>query len=202
MLKIGLTGGIGTGKSSVSTIMRDCGADLIDADLLGHEAYSIGTSGWHQVVKVFGDHILATDGSIDRGSLGRIVFRDRAEMVRLNNVLHPIIYEILKDKVRQVQEDGSAVVVVEAAVLIEAQWQSLFDQVWVVKSDEETVIKRLLGRNGFDRNEACKRIVSQMSESERLAYADVIIDNNGTLEELEMSVKYLWNKQTIGIIRS
>ena len=202
MLKVGLTGGIGTGKSLVSAIMGDCGAHLIDADLLGHEAYNIGTNGLHQVVKVFGDHILATDGSIDRGSLGRIVFRDRAEMVRLNNVLHPIIYEILKDKVRQVQEDGSAVVVVEAAVLIEAQWQSLFDQVWVVKSDEETVIKRLLGRNGFDRNEACKRIVSQMSESERLAYADVIIDNNGTLEELEMSVKYLWNKQTIGIIRS
>ncbi len=202
MLKVGLTGGIGTGKSLVSAIMGDCGAHLIDADLLGHESYNIGTSGLHQVVKVFGDHILGADGSIDRDILGRIVFNDRSQMQNLNNILHPIIYEIVKDRIGQVEEDGNTMVVVEAAVLIEAQWQSLFDQVWVVKSDEETVIRRLLRRNGFDRNEACKRIESQISESDRLSHADVIIDNNGTREELEVKVKDLWEKQTNGIIRS
>ena len=202
MLKVGLTGGIGTGKSLVSAIMGDCGAHLIDADLLGHESYNIGTSGLHQVVKVFGDHILGADGSIDRDILGRIVFNDRSQMQNLNNILHPIIYETVKDRIGQVEEDGNTMVVVEAAVLIEAQWQSLFDQVWVVKSDEETVIRRLLRRNGFDRNEACKRIESQISESDRLSHADVIIDNNGTREELEVKVKDLWEKQTNGIIRS
>lgn len=202
MLKVGLTGGIGTGKSLVSAIMGDCGAHLIDADLLGHESYNIGTSGLHQVVKVFGDHILGADGSIDRDVLGRIVFNDRSQMQNLNNILHPIIYETVKDRIGQVEEDGNTMVVVEAAVLIEAQWQSLFDQVWVVKSDEETVIRRLLRRNGFDRNEACKRIESQISESDRLSHADVIIDNNGTREELEVKVKDLWEKQTNGIIRS
>lgn len=202
MLKVGLTGGIGTGKSLVSAIMGDCGAHLIDADLLGHESYNIGTSGLHQVVKVFGDHILGADGSIDRDVLGRIVFNDRSQMQNLNNILHPIIYETVKDRIGQVEEDGNTMVVVEAAVLIEAQWQSLFDQVWVVKSDEETVIRRLLRRNGFDRNEACKRIESQISESDRLSHADVIIDNNGTREELEVKVKDIWEKQTNGIIRS
>ena len=202
MLKVGLTGGIGTGKSLVSAIMGDCGAHLIDADLLGHEAYNIGTSGLRQIVKVFGDHILGADGSIDRGILGRIVFNDRSQMQHLNNILHPIIYETVKDRIGQVEEDGNTMVVVEAAVLIEAQWQSLFDQVWVVKSDEETVIRRLLRRNGFDRNEVSKRIESQISESDRLSHADVIIDNNGTREELEVKVKDLWEKQTNGIIRS
>ena len=202
MLKVGLTGGIGTGKSLVSAIMGDCGAHLIDADLLGHESYNIGTSGLHQVVKVFGDHILGADGSIDRDILGRIVFNDRSQMQNLNNILHPIIYEIVKDRIGLVEEDGNTMVVVEAAVLIEAQWQSLFDQVWVVKSDKEAVIRRLLRRNRFDRNEACKRIESQISESDRLSHADVIIDNNGTREELEVKVKDLWEKQTNGIIRS
>ena len=147
MLSIGLTGGIGTGKSLVSNILNDIGATVVNADLLGHEAYLPGTVGFDMVVDAFGDQIVGEDGTVDRKKLGPIVFSSPQNMSKLNAIMHPLIRDMIQGQLEEYSSNGTDVVVVEAAVLIEAGWQDLFDEVWVVTSDKETVIERLKDRN-------------------------------------------------------
>ena len=135
MIKVGLTGGIGTGKSLVSDILNKLGAHVISGDALGHEAYLPGTKGFGQVVGAFGEEIVGDDGFVDRKKLGPIVFSDPANLDLLNSIMHPLIYEMIKDRIKDVS--GVPLIVVEAAVLIEANWQDLFDEIWVVTSDQE-----------------------------------------------------------------
>tara|TARA_Y100000814_G_scaffold287158_1_gene256979 strand:+ start:503 stop:1099 length:597 start_codon:yes stop_codon:yes gene_type:complete len=192
MLKIGLTGGIGTGKSLVTSFLQDQGANVINADLLGHEAYLPGTVGFEQVVSEFGEDIVGADGHVDRQKLGPIVFSDPSNMDRLNAIMHPLIKDMIQTQLDDVEGKGQLIAIVEAAVLIEAGWESLFDEVWVVTADEEEIISRLASRNGLSREDSQKRINSQMTSIERSAHGDVIINNTGSVEDLKENVESLW----------
>ena len=192
MLKIGLTGGIGTGKSLVTSFLQDQGANVINAALLGHEAYLPGTVGFEQVVSEFGEGIVGEDGHVDRQKLGPIVFSDPSNMDRLNAIMHPLIKDMIQTQLDDVEGKGQLIAIVEAAVLIEAGWESLFDEVWVVTADEEEIISRLASRNGLSREDSQKRINSQMTSIERSAHGDVIINNTGSVEDLKENVESLW----------
>ena len=192
MLTIGLTGGIGTGKSLVSEILEKRGARLINADSLGHDSYLPGTEGFDQVVCRFGIDVVGIDGAIDRKALGKLVFSDSENMSDLNAILHPIIFELIKKKLENNLNNTVGVTVVEAAILIEAGWQELFDEIWVVSSNQNVVIKRLQTRDGLNVKQAMARINAQMSQKERIQHADRIIDNSGTIEQLRCRVNKIW----------
>ena len=195
MLKIGLTGGIGTGKSSVTEAFQSLGAAVINADLLGHDAYLPGTIGFEEVVTEFGQEIVGSDGQIDRKKLGPIVFSDSSKMDRLNEIMHPLIRDLIEERLVTLESNQNKVAVVEAAILIEAGWKSLFDEIWVVISDPEEVINRLGVRNGLSREDAVKRIDSQMSNDERIEHGDVVVENTGSMEDLQTRVNSLWFKR-------
>ena len=197
MLSIGLTGGIGTGKSLVSNLLNDLGATVVNADLLGHEAYLPGTVGFDMVVDSFGDQIVGDDGTVDRKKLGPIVFSSSQNMAKLNAIMHPLIRNMIQAQLEEYSSNGTDVVVVEAAVLIEANWVDLFDEVWVVTSDKETVIERLKDRNSLSREDAIIRIDSQMSTEERIDHSDVVISNDKTIDELTDNVEKIWNTRVV-----
>ena len=197
MLSIGLTGGIGTGKSLVSNLLNDLGATIVNADLLGHEAYLPDTVGFDMVVDAFGDQIVGEDGTVDRKKLGPIVFSSPQNMSKLNAIMHPLIRDMIQSQLEEYSSNGTDVVVVEAAVLIEASWQDLFDEVWVVTSDKETVIERLKDRNSLSREDAIARIESQMSNDERVGHSNVVISNDGTTDELADDVEHIWNTRVV-----
>ena len=193
MLRVGLTGGIGSGKSAAARIIGTLGAGLIDADLVGHASYRAGTEGFDKVIEAFGDDLIGSDGEIDRKKLGPIVFSEPGNLTRLNEILHPIIYSMIKTELKNMENSGEKVAVVEAAILIEANWQDLFDELWVVDTDKEEVIRRLIDRNNVTRDQALERIESQIGREERNGYADAIIKNNAGLLELEKDISCLWN---------
>ena len=198
MFVIGLIGGIGSGKSSVSAILHSLGVEIIDADKVGHEAYTPNSEGWKKVISVFGQDIVGPENEIDRKKLGSIVFSDPSEMEKLNKLMHPIIHNLVEKKIKLLSNQGVKVVVLEAAILIEANWQDLTDEIWLAKSNQEVVIERVQLRNNFTREEIIKRIQSQMSNDEREKHSDIVIDNNGTIEQLEEKVKTLWQSRVNG----
>jgi dephospho-CoA kinase len=198
MLVIGLTGGIGTGKSEVTRQLGALGAAVIDADRVGHEAYVPGSESWRQVVEVFGDDILRTDGEIDRQKLGAIVFSDPDQLARLNGIMHPRMAGIVAGRLEELRGQGTEVAVVEAALLFEAGWDSLVDEVWVTDSPVEVVIQRLQARNGMSPEEVLKRMDSQMDREERLGRAQVVVDNTGDMAALEETVNGLWETRVKG----
>jgi dephospho-CoA kinase len=197
MLVIGLTGGIGAGKTEVSKILRELGAAVINADLLGHEVYKPQTEGWREVVQQFGEGVLTAGGEVDRKKLGAIVFNDSGALKRLNAITHPRIYAMIEKEIRKLGEEGQEVAVVEAALLIEAGWKPLVSQVWVVTTPEEQALMRLRGRSNLSEDAARARIRSQMPQAERVKHADVVIDNSGSLAELRDQVKRAWNSQVL-----
>ena len=191
MFVIGLTGGIATGKTLVSETFEALGATVINADLVGHEAYLPNTETWREVVAAFGSEILDDGDQIVRGRLGAIVFSDPKKLEALNSIVHPRIYAMISDRIADLKDEGVEVVVVEAALLIEAHWAPLADEIWVVTSSYEDVLERLSSR-GMSGKQAKARIDSQMPQDERVAYADVMIDNNSGPEELERIVHERW----------
>ena len=197
MLSIGLTGGIGTGKSLVSNLLNDLGATVINADLLGHEAYLPGTIGFDSVVDAFGDKVVGDDGTVDRTKLGPIVFSSPENMAKLNSIMHPLIQDMIQAQLTEYSSNGTDVVVVEAAVLIEANWQALFDEIWGVTSEREIVIERLKERNSLTREDAIARIDSQMSQDERIEHSNVVVANDGTTAELADNVEKIWNTRVV-----
>jgi len=194
---IGLTGGIGTGKTLVSNILEELGAAIVNADLLGHEVYKPDTEGWQEVVESFGDGVLTPDREVDRRKLGAIVFSDPDAMSRLNAITHPKIYRMVEERVKELDDQGIKVAVVEAALLIEAGWTPVANEIWVTTSFEEKVIERLKSRNNLDEDAIRARIRSQMTQDERVTYADVVIDNNESLEELGKQIQQLWNNRVL-----
>ena len=195
MLVIGLTGSIGTGKSEAARQLEALGASIISADQVGHEAYAPNTEAWQQVVAAFGDTILGKDGEIDRRKLGEIVFSDPGQLEKLNEIMHPRMARMVADKIKVLRSQGVEVVVVEAALLFEAGWDTLVEEVWVTDSPEQMVIERLKKRNGLSEEEARKRISSQMDRSERLERSDFVIDNSGDMAGLESAIKELWDRR-------
>lgn len=200
MFVIGLTGGIGTGKTQVSKLLEDLGADIVNADLLGHEIYKPQTEGWREVVKTFGEKILASNDEVDRKKLGAIVFSDAAAMDQLNGITHPRIYKLAEKRIQGLSEQGGSVAVLEAALLIEARWTPLVNEVWVTTSPEESVIKRLQQRNNLEEDAIRARIASQMPQEKRVTHADVVIDNSTSLEQLEEKIQQLWNSRVLAHI--
>ena len=192
---VGLTGSIGTGKSEAARLLETLGASVISSDQVGHEAYTPTTDAWEQVVAEFGDGILGEDGEIDRRKLGAIVFSDPGKLDNLNQIMHPRMARMVSDKIETLRTQGVEVVVVEAALLFEAGWDSLVEEVWVTDSPEQMVVERLKKRNGLSEEEARKRISSQMDRSERMEKADFVIDNSGDVAELEGAVKELWQSR-------
>jgi dephospho-CoA kinase len=197
MLSIGLTGGIGTGKSLVSNLLNDLGATVVNADLLGHEAYLPGTIGFDLVVDAFGNKIVGDNGTVDRKKLGPIVFSSPENMAKLNSIMHPLIHDMIQAQLTEYSSNGTDVVVVEAAILMEANWQTLFDEIWVVTSEKETVIERLKERNSLTRENAIDRIDSQMSQDERIEHSNVVVVNDGTTDELADNVISFWNIRVV-----
>ena len=192
---IGLTGSIGTGKSEAARQLEALGASIISADQVGHEAYTPNTEAWEQVVAAFGDDILQDDGEIDRRKLGAVVFSDPGQLEKLNQIMHPRMARMVADKIEELRDQGAEVVVVEAALLFEAGWDSLVEEVWVTDSTEQVVIERLKQRNGMSEEEARKRISSQMGRTERLERSDYVIENSGDMPTLGNTIKELWNRR-------
>ena len=200
MRVIGLTGGIGTGKSLVAHMLGELGAEVIDADRIGHEAYTPHTPVWKEVVQAFGEEILQPSGEIDRKRLGSIVFSDPKELARLNSIMHPRMAEMIHQRVVELEGQGAETVVVEAAVLVEAGWDKLpwVDEVWVTRSDEEQVVARIKERNNLPDEEIRKRIGSQLPFEERSRNAQVVVDNSGAIDELKEAVESIWESRVKG----
>jgi dephospho-CoA kinase len=195
MLVIGLTGGIGTGKSEVARLLQSLGASVISADEVGHEAYIPNSESWNEVVNTFGKEILQPSGEIDRQKLGAIVFSDPQQLEKLNAIMHPRMAGMVADRIQVFRDQGVATVVVEAALLFEAGWDSLVDEVWTTDSSVELVIERLQARNGMDEKEARRRIDSQMGRSERIERSNLVVDNSGDVATLEQTVNALWDSR-------
>ena len=193
MLVIGLTGGIGTGKSEVAGLLQSLGAEVINADQVGHEAYTPNSESWREVVNAFGEEILQPDGQIDRKRLGGIVFSNPEQLDKLNAIMHPRMARMVGDKIEVLRNKGAPAVVVEAAVLFEAGWDSLVDEVWTTDSPVELVVERLQTRNGMGEEEVRRRINSQMDRSERIERSDLVVDNSGDVTSLGETVKALWD---------
>lgn len=194
MKVIGLTGGIGSGKSTVSRFLTELGAVILNADKVGHEALKPDTEIWRQVVAAFGRQIVTPDGNIDRKKLGDIVFGNTESLSRLNQIMHPRMYALVKAQLEDYRQQGARVIVLEAPLLLEADWTALADEVWVTTAAESTMLQRLKQRSGLSQAESLTRIRSQLSSAERVKHADVIIDTDCDLDELRSRVKELWQR--------
>ena len=192
MKVIGLTGGIASGKSTVSQMLSELGAVVIDADKIGHEAFRPDTDAWRQVVAEFGRGILDRDGEIDRSRLADVVFNDPRALEKLNRIMHPRMRRIVEGRIEALRGQGVEAVVLEAALLIEAKWTDLVDQVWVAVAPESQVIDRLRSQRGFNEERGRARIESQMSADERARHADVLIVNDADMDTLREKVRELW----------
>ncbi|MFN0145923.1 MAG: dephospho-CoA kinase [Dehalococcoidia bacterium] len=191
---IGLTGGIASGKTTVTRFFREKEVPVIDADLLGHRTYEPGSDTFRAVVKAFGDDLVATDGSIDRKVLGGKVFGKPEELKRLTDIVWPGIRKLASEELSALETAGNSVACLEAAVLFEAGWEDLVDEVWVVVVEPDAAVKRLAERNGLDEAAARARIDSQLSNSERVSRAHVVIENNASLESLEGRIGEAWQE--------
>jgi len=191
---IGLTGGYGSGKSTVAKFLAELGAAVIDADEVGHEVFKPGTEAWREVVGTFGQAIISFDGSIDRRKLGKIVFRDLDARARLNMIMHPRIYERVKAMIEEYRQKGFDVVVVEAPLLLEAGWKSMVDEVWMTSAPPATVISRLKEQKDISEAESLARIHSQLTDEERTEQADVVIATDYSFDELKEEVRALWQQ--------
>ncbi len=200
---VGLTGGIASGKTNVSGFLAEWGAHIIDADRVGHGVIAPDGEAYAEVVATFGEGILAGDGAIDRRKLGPIVFSDPAQLEKLNAISHPRMAQRMGAEIDQLRAGPLArrppVIVLDAAILLEAGWDALCDEVWVVVAEPETALARLMARDGLGRAEATARLNAQMSNPARMARAGQVIHNDGSLEELRAQVKKLWQARTAGM---
>lgn len=192
---IGLTGNIATGKSTVAEMLHDLGAETIDADALVHQMMGPDSPFAEALRSAFGNAVVNDDGSIDRPALGRIVFSDPAKLAELEEIVHPPVVEEMK---AAIERPGPPVLVLDAIKLFEAGIADQCDTVWVADVDRETQIARIVERNNVDRSEAERRIDAQPPQSEKLARADIVIDNSGSLEETRKQVVEAWSRLAAG----
>ncbi|MGP4042837.1 dephospho-CoA kinase [Streptomyces sp. 2A115] len=190
MLKVGLTGGIGVGKSEVSRLLVDCGAVLIDADRIAREVVAPGTPGLAAIVDAFGEDVLAEDGSLDRPKLGSIVFADAEKLAVLNSIVHPLVGARSRELEEAASEDS--VVVHDVPLLAENGLARLYDLVIVVDARPETQLDRLVRLRGMTEEDARARMAAQATREKRLEIADIVIDNDVPLEALERRVRDVW----------
>lgn len=192
---VGLTGGIATGKSTVSEMLRRRGARLIDADQIARAVVEPGQKGNEQVRRRFGERVFHPDGSLNRKALGEIVFRDKSARQDLNRILHPLIMKRMKEEKDHWEKiDPNQVVILDIPLLIEEDLTSLVDQVILVYVTESIQLKRLMNRDQINETEAKQKMAAQMPIEMKKTFADVVIDNSGSLTNTERQVDELWGK--------
>jgi dephospho-CoA kinase len=191
---IGLTGGIGSGKSTVSQYLAELGATIIDADKVGHEALTRSDIK-QDIEAAFGREVFGPDGEIDRKRLGPVVFSDPAALRKLNHIMHRRMRTMMEKKIADYRKQGASVVVMEAAVLLEtdADWDRIVDEIWVTVSSEPVVLKRMQEQRGMTEEQTKARIRSQMSNEERVKRARVVISNDGSIDDTKREVKKAWD---------
>jgi dephospho-CoA kinase len=195
-LTIGLTGGIASGKSTVTKMLRGLGIPVIDADQVARDVVKVGEEAYEQIIKTFGQDILQENGEIDRAKLGAIVFYNEQERKKLNAIVHPAVRRrMLAEKEAYVQK-GAKTIVLDIPLLFESELTHLIDKIIVVYVDDDIQLERLMKRNGFSEEEALARIRSQMPLHEKVKKADAVINNNGTIEETKQQLLQIlkeWN---------
>jgi dephospho-CoA kinase len=193
MLTIGLTGGIGSGKTTVTKILAELGAPILDADKVGHAIYAPDGPAYADMIAAFGNGILAGDRTIDRSKLGPIVFTDPAKLKRLNGIVHPKMYARMREMIDAMRTAGEArPIVVEAAILIEANWMPLFNEIWLIVAAKERVIERVQRDRGLARVQVEARIKAQLSDDERRKHAAFVIGNDGSIDDLRAKLAETW----------
>jgi len=192
-LIIGLTGGIASGKSTAAKLLSDLGAFVLDADKLGHAVYEPHRQAFREVVATFGADIVGADGKVDRKVLGGKVFGKPDELKKLTAIVWPEIGRMAREQTAAaLAENPKRIVVLEAAVLLEAGWQKGMEEVWVVIVDPEVAVKRAMARDGVDEDSIRKRLAAQTTNDQRIAAANVVIHNEGDLESLKAKVVAAW----------
>ena len=195
MKLVGLTGGVGSGKSTVAVILRELGAAIIDADEASHAVYEPGTPGFEAVVREFGKAFVR-DGGIDRKALGELVFKDPGALQRLNAIVHPLVREWMAERTIEAVERGAEVVVQDVPLLFENKLESLFVTVVLVWVPREVQVERLVSGRGFTRERAREVIAAQMPIDEKRNRATHVIDNTGSIESTRSQVERLWQTLT------
>ncbi|MFJ8255809.1 dephospho-CoA kinase [Peribacillus asahii] len=185
---IGITGGIASGKSSVSTYIRELGFVVVDADVAAREVVEPGEEAYYDIVKAFGEDILLPDGGIDRPKLGTLIFHDEDNRLRLNSIVHPAVRKRMKEQTEKAFQDGSETVFMDIPLLFESKLTYMVEKSLLIYVDEEVQLQRLMKRNDLSESEALARIHSQMPLVEKKALADAVVDNNGGLEETKQQV--------------
>lgn len=197
MRVIGLTGGIATGKSTVSNYLLSLGIPVIDADLISREVVEPGQPGLLKLLQKFGPEILTQDGQLNRPALAQKLFHNEAVRQQVNQLLHPLIYDTMFERVAAFQSQGEAVVFLDIPLLFETQTKNLFDDIWLVYVPETIQLERLMKRDQLSQEAAVARIASQLSIEEKRLLADVIIDNSGTIEVTLAQVKSLLDSMSV-----
>ena len=195
MFKIGLTGGIASGKSTVLTYFKDKGIPYIDADIVAREVVEPGTKGLEAIVDVFGSNVLHDDGTLNREALGAIVFHNEEKRRQLNDCLKEHIRNRIMELTAHYESNRTAVLIYDIPLLIEGEWYTMMDEVWLVYVNELTQIERLMSRNGFSKEDALARINSQMRLDDKRSFADLIIDNSGTPQALTAQLDTIWSER-------
>jgi dephospho-CoA kinase len=191
---IGLTGGIASGKSTASQILQAKGIPVVDADKIAREVVEPGKEAYEKVVAFFGSEILREDKTINRPRLGEIIFNDKEKRSRLNEIVHPSIRAEMKRQAIFYTENGFSLVVLDIPLLFESKLTHMVEQTWLIYADPEVQLKRLMMRDGFSETQAISRINSQMPIDEKRELADVVIENNGSMAELEEKLSILINQ--------
>ena len=193
MYRIGLTGSIATGKSTVTNMLKELGAFVIDCDKTARDVVAPGTRGLAKIEEAFGKEAIAADGSMDRVYIGDLVFRNPGMKKRLENILFPLIFEALNEELLRLERAGSTpVVFLDMPLLYEVKYDSYVDEVWLVYVPFEVQLNRLMKRNDYTKEEALLRIHSQIPVDKKKALAQQVIDNSGTLEDTKEQVRSLW----------
>lgn len=190
---VGLTGGIGSGKSTVAELLAERGAHVIDADRVAHEVYAPATLGFERIVERFGEDVVGDDGAIDRARLGAVVFRDPAALADLNGIVHPLVRAEVAARIADiVADEPDAVIVIEAALMTETGWSGGAGRLWAVLAEPETVFHRLVELRGMEPDEIRRRMAAQADNATRRRGATRVIENNGSLLDLEAEVQAAW----------
>lgn len=190
---IGVTGGIGAGKSSVSSILRELGAVVLDADRISRDVTEPGRPAWHKIVEAFGRDVLMPDQSLDRRKLAGIVFRSRQKRLILEGIIHREVTEIMRLEIETLKKQGyNGVIVLDVPIPVKQGFQDMVDQIWVVTCPDEERIRRVMARSGFTYEDAKNRIDAQMPQEEYKKLAHIIIENNGSKEALRARVEALY----------
>ncbi len=195
MLNVGLTGGIASGKSTVAQMFVELGAHLIDFDKLAHEVQEPGKTAWKEIIKYFGDGILNQDDTIDRNRLAQIVFTDKIKLEALNNIVHPLVFDLWQERLDKIKrQEEHAIVLSDVPLLFEGKMQDLFDLTMLILISPEEQIRRLMQRNGLSIDDAKLRLKNQMPIADKIGLADIVIDNQSDVSQTEKKVEEIWQQ--------